>query len=251
MDWTFRALLMRAAAAVLAMLIPGKALAQNGAPIGAAAPLKLAQQRQAVTPGFFGTVAVPISARRFWAEWERARRDASALPQMQRLIGPARGLSRRQQIEFVQSAVARLIGWRSDTTQYGRHDYWASAAETLVNRRGDSEDRAILKMQALRSLGVPTRDLYLTLGRDTVGGPITVLIVRDKANFLVLDDTGGPSYAPARRPEFRPVLTFGYGASWVHKSMDSPAQLAAKASSIQKPANSESPSAPTLGSTQP
>ena len=53
------------------------------------------------------------------------------------------------------------------------------------------EDRAILKMQALRALGVPQRDLYLTMGRDKVGGPITVLIVRSGTRLYVLDDLGG------------------------------------------------------------
>ncbi len=205
------------AVAVLAILTPVEASAEDGAQVLAAKPPRVPSQGPAVPPSFFGTVAVPISARRFWPDWERARMDASGLPQMQRLVAPAKKLSHRKRIAFVQSAVARIIGWRSDATQYGRHDYWASAAETLASRRGDAEDRAILKLQALRSLGIPTSDLYLTLGRDAVGGPITVLIIRDGANFLVLDDTGGPPYAPTWRPEFRPVLTFGYGASWVHK----------------------------------
>ena len=81
------------------------------------------------------------------------------------------------------------------------------------------EDRAILKMQALRSLGFASSDLYLTLGRDSVGGPQTVLIVRAGGHYYVLDDTGAPPYAPEHRPEFQPVLTFGYGASWVHMPM--------------------------------
>lgn len=246
--WT---LTNKSALAVLALLLPVEASAGDGTQVSATTPLRIPDQQPAVTPAFFGTVAVPISARRFWLDWERARRGASTLPQMQRLIAPARGLPQRQQIAFVQLAVARTIGWRSDATQYGRHDYWASASETLMSHRGDSEDRAILKMQALRSLGVRTRDLYLTLGRDTVGGPITVLIVRDGANFLVLDDTGGPPYAPAWRPEFHPVLTFGYGASWVHKPVDSPARLAAKTSPTRKAADSGASGAPTIGSRQP
>jgi len=180
------------------------------------APMRMPGQQPAVTPAFFNTAAAQISAKRFAHEWERARRDATALPQMQQLIRPAKALPRLQQIAFVQAVVARKIAWRSDATQYGIHDYWASAAETLSNGRGDMEDRAILKMQALRALGFSSSDLYLTLGRDTVGGPQTVLIVRAGGRYLVLDDTGAPPYVPEHRPEFKPVLTFGYGASWVH-----------------------------------
>jgi hypothetical protein len=32
----------------------------------------------------------------------------------------------------------------------------------------------------------------------------------------VLDDTGGPPFTSDRRPEFRPILTFGYGGFWIH-----------------------------------
>lgn len=181
-----------------------------------AAPQSPTPQLEPVKPTLFGTVAVPISARRFWAEWERARRDASRLPQMRNLVAPASRLPRQQQIDYVQAAVSRTIRWRSDTTQWGRHDYWASAEETLRRGFGDAEDRAIVKMQALRALGFPTTDLYLTLGRDTVAGPKTVLIVRTGSSYYVLDDTGEAPYRPERRPEFHPSLTFGYGASWVH-----------------------------------
>lgn len=197
-------------------LLADAAHAKPAATVSPGAMTRVPGQQPAVAPAFFNTVAAQISARRFWTEWERARRDASDMPQMQQLIAPARRLPALQKIAYVQSAVSKGIGWRSDATQYGIHDYWASAAETLSNGRGDMEDRAILKMQALRSLGFPIGDLYLTLGRDSVGGPQTVLIVRAAGRYFVLDDTGAPPYTPDHRPEFKPVLTFGYGASWVH-----------------------------------
>jgi predicted transglutaminase-like cysteine proteinase len=199
-----------------ASLVPASE-ARSQSYAAATAVVQARGQASAVTPMLAGTVAVPISAKRFWDNWERARRDASAMPQMRRLIAPALRMSRAQQIAYVQAAVTRSIKWRSDTTQWGRHDYWASAAETLGTGYGDMEDRAIVKMQALRALGTPTTDLYLTLARDTVAGPETVLIVRDGRNYYVLDDTGGTPYRPEQRKEFQPVLTFGYGASWVHQ----------------------------------
>jgi predicted transglutaminase-like cysteine proteinase len=135
---------------------------------------------------------------------------------MRMLIAPARGLSLEQQIFYVQAAVHRQIRWRSDATEWGYHDYWASAAETLQHGYGDEEDRAIVKMQALRALGVSSRDLFLTMGRDRVGGPIIVLLVRTGNRYYVLDDTGGTPYTSDRRPEFTPSLTFGYGGFWIH-----------------------------------
>ena len=171
---------------------------------------------RAASPNLFGTVALPVKAERYYDGWERARRDASRLPAMLALVAPARSMARDDQIAFVQSAVHKRIRWMSDATEWGRHDYWASAAETLQHGAGDMEDRAILKMQALRALGVPQRDFYLTMGRDKVGGPITVLIVRSGNRLLVLDDLGGAPVPADRREGFEPMLTLAYGASWIH-----------------------------------
>ena len=169
-----------------------------------------------VTPDLFGTVALPVRADRYAAGWKRAGLDASFLPSMQRLVAPARGLTREQQLAYVQTAVTRNVRWISDATQWGLHDYWASAAETLQHGAGDMEDRAIVKMQALRTLGFPSRDLYLTVGRDKVGGPITVLLARLGNRYYVLDDLGGAPTAADRREGFEPMITLGQNASWIH-----------------------------------
>lgn len=173
----------------------------------------------AIAPNLFGTSAVQIRADRFSGEWQRARRDASRVPAMQQLIAPVRNLSPDSQLAYVQAAVNRRIRWTSDTTLWGKHDYWASAAQTLAAGAGDDEDRAIVKMQALRALGFPTNNLYLTLGRDRVAGPETVLVVRLGGRVYVLDDSGTAPYVPEHRPEFSPVLSFGYGGSWVHAQL--------------------------------
>jgi predicted transglutaminase-like cysteine proteinase len=184
-------------------------------------------------PDLFGTVALPVHADRYSEDWERAQSDASALPQMQRLIAPAWRYNREQQLAYVQSAVHKLIHWESDATLWGLHDYWASAAETLEKGAGDMDNRAIVKMQALRALGFPTRDLYLTMGYDKVGGPITVLIVRLGGKTYLLDDTGGAPYTAEHRPEFEPMLSFGYGASWIHGHRITPVSTATRTASLR------------------
>ena len=210
-----RALLGGAGLAACLALLTGNARAADSADFSQP-PIIVTHIVQPLAPALFGTVTLPIRPTRYLDDWERARRDASNVPQMQSLIAPARGLSPGQQISFVQAAVHHAIRWRSDATEWGRHDYWASAQETLQHGVGDMEDRAIVKMQALRALGFSTRDLFLTMGNDMVGGPITVLIVRFNNQFYVLDDTGGAPYSSDRRPEFTPSLTFGYGGSWIH-----------------------------------
>lgn len=227
----FRALIGSAGLAGCAMLLAGEARAQVAAIYSKWNPIVVTANAPPVTPSLFGTVALPVKAERYYDGWERARRDASRLPSMQQLIAPARGLGRDQQIAYIQTAVNRRVRWMSDATEYGRHDYWASAAETLQHGAGDMEDRAILKMQALRALGVPQRDLYLTMGRDKVGGPITVLIVRSAKRLFVLDDLGGAPILADRREGFEPMLTLGYGGSWIHGhrvGAGTPAKVAAR-----------------------
>lgn len=168
-------------------------------------------------PNMLGTVALPIRAARFAESWGRASADATRSAEVQRLISPARAMGRLQKVNFVQSAVHARVRWMSDATQWGQHDYWATADQTLARGAGDMEDRAIVKMQALRALGFQPDELYLTLGRDRVGGPITVLMVRIEGRYFMVDDTGGPAVLLDRRArEFQPQLSFGAGGSWVH-----------------------------------
>jgi len=172
----------------------------------------------AVPPdGLFGSAALAVRLARFDEQWTRARQSALADPILQQLVAPARGLSRVQQIAFVQSSVDQQIRWESDATEWGQHDYWASASETLANGAGDMKNRTIVKMQALLALGFSPNDLYLTLGRDPVGGPMTLLAVRTApGRYLTLDDLGGAPVPADRRERFQPILSFSETGSWLH-----------------------------------
>jgi len=209
-----RALVGSAGLAGCIVLLAGQARAETADYIPE--PIVVSTRNAPVNPDLFGTIALPVRADRYAAGWRRASLDASSLPSMQRLVAPARGLSREDQLAYVQATVTRNIRWMSDATEWGRHDYWASAAETLEHGAGDMENRAIVKMQALRTLGFPARDLYMTMGRDKVGGPITVLMVRVGRRFYVLDDLGGKPVMADRRPGFEPMLTLGSDMAWIH-----------------------------------
>ncbi len=209
-----RALAGGAGLAACIALLAGQARAESADYIPE--PIIVSARTAPVNPDLFGTIALPVRADRYAASWRRAALDASFLPSMQQLVAPARGLGREQQMAYVQTAVTRNIRWMSDATEWGLQDYWASAAETLQHGAGDMEDRAIVKMQALRTLGFPTRDLYLTMGKDKVGGPITVLMVRLGLRFYVLDDLGGSPTRADLRHGFAPMLTLGSDMAWIH-----------------------------------
>ena len=164
-----------------------------------------------------GFTAQPIRAVRFSVGAHQAFSDATSSPLLQRLVAPARSMNRLQQMAYVQSRVTSNIRWVSDATEWGQHDYWATATQTLAHGAGDEEDRAIVKLQALKALGFNQSDLFLTLARDRVGGPITVLLARLNGRYWVLDDTGGtPFLVEWRKFEFQPVLSFGVNGSWVY-----------------------------------
>lgn len=186
-------------------------------------------------PEMLGTTAVPIRAERFADSLNRAREDASRSPTIQRLVAPAHSLAPMQQLMFVQHAVNARIQWISDATEWGQHDYWASASQTLSRGAGDMEDRAIVKLQALRALGFPNSDLFLTLARDRVGGPITVVTVRSGGHYYVLDDTGGaPFEAEQRRFELEPVMSFSLYGAWVHVRQPATASVGSRTTALAR-----------------
>ena len=168
-------------------------------------------------PTMLGTSAVPIRAERFTLELGRARQDGRSLPAIQRLVAPARNMRPLDKLKFVQAVVNRQVKWMSDTTLWNRHDYWATAQETLEKGAGDMEDRAIVKLQALRALGFGPNELFLTLARDRVGGPMTVLTARIDGRYYILEDSDAvPFDSEKRRAEFRPLMSFGLAGAWMH-----------------------------------
>ena len=220
----------RVALAAAAMLLPATAASADSASQPRTPPPIFVIGN--VGPNMLGTTTVPLRANRFTGSWAHAMQDASRSPLLQSMVAPARGLAPSQQIAFVQSRVSKNIRWISDATEWGQHDYWATATETLAKGAGDMEDRAIVKMHALRALGFNPNDLFLTMARDQVGGPITVLVARLNGRFFVLDDTGGaPFPIESRRKEFRPLLSFGTTGVWAHtaKAMAAPVMAASTA----------------------
>ena len=204
----------------------------------AAAPVIQAPKRSMLVvtgPDMLGTRAIAIKADRFSESLNRARQDASRSPLLQQLIAPARTLSPMQQVAFVQRAVTSSVRWISDATEWGQHDYWASAAQTLSHGAGDAKNRAIVKLQALRALGFNNSDLFLTLARDRVGGPLTVLTVRNGGRYYVVDDTSTAPFPVEQRSfEFQPLMSFGMYGAWVHVRPTTlvPSSLAAASANV-------------------
>lgn len=169
-----------------------------------------------VSPDVFGTAAIGAGVTFYDARFRRValadRNDPAILAIADRL----RGLSPVEQLETVQREVLSRVKWASDLDNMRVADFWSNAGETLVRGTGDSEDIAIVQMQALKAAGFNSRDLYISIGRQKPVGGHIVLLARTPDGFMVLDDrVGRPMLAQSNR-QFTPVLTIGEGKSWIH-----------------------------------
>lgn len=169
-------------------------------------------------PDVFGSTALDVSATPLDPQWRRVRPslagEATAPGHFVRRF-PAD--NRKAQVEAVNRWINRTIAFRADSRLHGTADSWATLAETLARGAGDCEDFAIAKMQLLRSLGFPADDLYLTVVRDLVrSADHALLLVRLDDRLLVLDNNTDRILESQDVRDYRPIVSFAAGGSWVH-----------------------------------
>jgi len=169
---------------------------------------------QVAAPNVFGSVAIPLAHSRYDARWQRVLHQSRS-PQLSVLVQQAVSLAPDQKVRFVNASLNRAIRYQFDTDPSG--DRWATVSETMEKRAGDCEDIVIAKMQALRTLGVPASDLYMTIGRDGRSDAIhALLLVRLANRFWVLDNRTDRMVTQEEFGDFRPILTFSGASTWTH-----------------------------------
>ncbi|MBC2667366.1 transglutaminase-like cysteine peptidase [Novosphingobium flavum] len=177
-----------------------------------------------VGPNVFGTVALPVRAKPTSTRWAKVMRASLNQPGLDRMMEGAWTLSTEQAIGYVQASVNRTIRNGAQATNCSDDGYWAPAQETLARGLGDCFDVAIAKMEALRRLGIPDRDLYLTTGwfgagayAGARGRESVALLVRVGEHFWLLPEHSDRVYeSGVGAPQFTPVVTYGVGMTWVH-----------------------------------
>ena len=168
------------------------------------------------SPDVFGTVALTAGMTAYDVRWRRVSEADQSDARIVEIAAAAAGLDDMRKLAAVQTEVNRRITWRADLDGYGLADYWANAGETLTKGVGDSEDIAVVKIQALKAAGFNARDLYLSVGRDNVRGADALLLVRVEGHFYVLDDRADRPLTPEQHARFVPVITLGSGKAWLH-----------------------------------
>jgi predicted transglutaminase-like cysteine proteinase len=184
-------------------------------------------------PDVFGTVALPVRARQTGTRWTKLMGASLDQPALIRLVEPVRGQDSVHQAAYVQVVVDRAMRSRASAQDCSDDGYWAAGGETLSRGLGDCFDVAIAKMEALRVLGFSHRDLYLTTGyynsatRHGRGRATAALLVRLDSGFLLLPEGSDPVIAASHEGDlfgsFKPYITYGYGATWVHGRIVKPA----------------------------
>jgi predicted transglutaminase-like cysteine proteinase len=170
------------------------------------------------SPDVFGTVALKAGVTFYDARFRRVAAADARDPLLEGLAAGAANLDPVAKLRLIQAEVNRRIRWMPDLDNMGVADFWANAGETLRRGTGDSEDIAIVKMQALKAAGFNPKDLYISIGRHNVRGAHILLLARTAAGFFVLDDPvqGGGITSAAQNTRFTPIMTLGQGMSWLH-----------------------------------
>jgi predicted transglutaminase-like cysteine proteinase len=167
-------------------------------------------------PNLFGTTAIAAGVTFYDARFRRVSDQDGDHPLVREIASRLAGLYRDAQLAAAQAEVLRRVRWSHDLDNMRVADFWSNAGETLERGTGDSEDIAIVTMQVLKAAGWSQRDLYLTIGRSRRAGAHVVLVARSGDGFTLLDDKIGQPLPARSGQDFTPVLTVGYGKSWVH-----------------------------------
>ncbi len=189
-------------------------------------PLAVADRPQ--QPAIFGTIPLPLNPRPTSTRWAKLMNASLAQPVLQHLAETARSMPQPEQIAYIQATVNRAVRSPATTINCSDDGYWAPANETLARGLGDCFDVAIAKMEALRLLGIPDKDLYLTTGRVHPGYPgakdreTVALLVRTGDRFSILPEQSDrvvETTDSAEATGFSPVITYGVGMTWIHGRM--------------------------------
>ena len=168
------------------------------------------------SPDVFGTVALNAGVTFYDARFRRVASTDARDPLVERLAAGAAGLDPIAKLKLIQDAVNQRVRWAHDLDNMGVADFWANAGETLRRGTGDSEDIAIVKMQALKSAGFNPKDLYISIGRHSIRGAHILLLARTATGFFALDDQTQGLTSANQNGRFTPIMTLGQGMSWIH-----------------------------------
>lgn len=113
--------------------------------------------------------------------------------------------SERYKAGMVLAFVQQNVKYVSDATQYNNIDYWAIPIQTLVSRKGDCEDTAILYCSIAYNLGIP---VMFTI----VPGHAFASVKQQGLTDIIID---GERWCPMETTSSIPLLGYYHGKKTV------------------------------------
>jgi len=99
------------------------------------------------------------------------------------------GRSGRARVGLINRAANLAISPVSDERQWGVADHWSDPFETLLSKRGDCEDYAILKYGALLEAGIPKDDVKIVILKNFFPNENHAAVAtRVDGQWLILDN---------------------------------------------------------------
>jgi predicted transglutaminase-like cysteine proteinase len=200
-----------ASAPVAAPPVPARPLA---APTHPTATLDITDQLQQATPATQGSSRTHVS---MFSDTPRTSRDE----RYQALLSELRGKPELFQVNRVNTFFNDEIRYTSDQANQGVKDYWQTPRETLKSGKGDCEDYAIAKYQALKELGIPESRLHMMYVKADQTQAHMVLGYKDtNQQSLILDNLSTLALPPSKRVDLTPVFSFNPKGVWVATGPD-------------------------------
>lgn len=193
-------------------------------------------------PSFFNSVEVRSSNLKPFKKWRAAlkryareknskknlscaskRLDICGYGEWQKFLDGLKGKSKLSQIRAVNYRMNKAK-YITDSSNWGRKDYWATPAEFMANF-GDCEDYAIIKYLSLKRLGFTEEELRVVAVKDLnlkIGHAVLVVFWKDpktgKKRSLLLDNQIKKVVDSRAVRHYQPVFSINKDFWWRHRS---------------------------------
>ncbi len=195
----------------------------------------------------FASVTIPFGKLPVTANWQRVRAQL-AMPEISacagndngtqcsanqkrlvQVLASAKQMPFQERLSYVSNAINSMIAYTSDEKQYGKMDHWSAPAKTLATGKGDCEDYAILKMAALKALGIPDGSMSIVVLRVTDRNIYhAVLAVSTAQGHYILDNLRRNAGLDTSYRTYQPLYSMSGNRSWIHGFINEGEAIAAQ-----------------------
>jgi predicted transglutaminase-like cysteine proteinase len=183
--------------------------------------LTATQPSFASPPDVFGSVAIKLGNVSIDEKWLPIQKEIDACvdgscftPEFKKFLAGLKGKTFKDQLEAINLHVNQIIKYKNDVD-----DEWTGPGETLARGYGDCEDYAILKLTALRNIGIDSQYLAMVVvnfkGTDGKVNYHAVTTVSTNFGYQVLDIVTNAVYNDSTNHVYFPLYSFSDNAVYI------------------------------------